>query len=164
MESGRSGGPQGSTLSKPPVKPPPPVGQGLDLALLWLAADHLNGHELNFAASPHKRREHLRFNLEVFGNQVQAQEHFQVDKPETALGVSQRDAKEYRKAAGHPAIDLSASPRQGRCLMQPVAYDQRCARLSRPMEEGRNIVWSVLTVTVEQQRPRKATLPGALPA
>ena len=120
--------------------------------------DDLDGHKLGPMPSPNKREQHLRLDLEVVGRQRNAGPDLEIDQPKTALGVRERLPGAFGKAAAHPAINLPAQPRDGLGVVHAIADDQLDVGLLGTAEKRRQVLRSVLPITVHCQAPLESAL------
>ena len=115
--------------------------------------DDLDGHKLDPIPSPNERQQHFRLDYEVVGLQRHAGPGLEIDQPKTALRIREKLPGAFGKAATHPAIDLTAQPRDGLRIMHAITDDQPDGGLFGTPEKSRHVLRSVLPITVHRKAP-----------
>ena len=116
-------------------------------------ANDLDGHKLDPIPSPNERQQHFRLDYEVVGLQRHAGPGLEIDQPKTALGVREKLPGAFGKPAAHPAIDLTAQPRDSLRIMHAITDNQPDVGLFGTGEERRQVLRSMLPITVHRQAP-----------
>ena len=150
------------TLAPPPPQPPGRVADGVNFALLALV-DRADRNEPNLQFRPNECQQYLGFDFKMARRNCQTVPRCQIHQPKPALRIRQPAPRRSRQTPAHPTIHLSPYPGHRARIGHPIPDNQHGTALLRAPEKPRNVLWRMLSVSIQAQCPGEPTLQRPTP-
>lgn len=134
--------------AEPPFQPADGILDGPNFAELG-SVDGLHRDKFDPVTGESESEKGFGFDFEMVGSDGKAGLRAEVQETEAALGVGDGEAEESLKAAAHPAIHVASQERHAFLRGHAVADHEGGAGEGGTIEEGGDILGTMLSVPIE---------------